>query len=71
MEGVQGELRQALTEQEYVDAERSVANAHYTGDWHIDAIWKALQNMGAGAGGALWPGGTRRAPVAARAGGVD
>ncbi len=38
-----GQLRQALTEQEYDDAERSVANAHYTGDWHIDAIWKALQ----------------------------
>ena len=44
---LQSELRQALTEQEYADAERSVTNAHYTGDWHIDAIWKALQGMGA------------------------
>jgi N12 class adenine-specific DNA methylase len=46
----QKELRSLISEEEYAAASHSTLNAHYTGDEHVDAIWKALQHLGAKAG---------------------
>lgn len=46
----QKELRSLISEEEYAAASHSTLNAHYTGDEHVDAIWEALQHLGAKAG---------------------
>lgn len=46
-EGLQTELKSLLSLEEYEDAQRSTTNAHYTGDNVVDAMWKAVQHLGA------------------------
>ncbi len=46
----QERLKSLISEEEYEQARRSTTNAHYTDDLYVDAIWKALQHLGARAG---------------------
>jgi N12 class adenine-specific DNA methylase len=43
----QTELRSLITPEEYESAQRSTTNAHYTGDDVVDAMWAAMQHLGA------------------------
>ena len=43
----QEKLKSLISEEEFEQARRSTTNAHYTDDVYVDAIWKALQHLGA------------------------
>jgi N12 class adenine-specific DNA methylase len=44
---LQEKLRSLISDEEYSDARRSTTNAHYTSDTVVDAIWRAVQRLGA------------------------
>jgi len=46
-QAVQDELKSLISDQEYAEAQRSTTNAHYTGDSIVDAMWAAVQHLGA------------------------
>ena len=70
------ELRELLSEEEYLAARRTVLNAHYTDPAYVREIWSAVQGLGFEGGRVLEPGcgaGTflGMAPVAVDAVGVE
>lgn len=47
---LQDRLRHLISEEEFENARRSTTNAHYTSDAVVDAMWAAMQHLGAQAG---------------------
>jgi N12 class adenine-specific DNA methylase/adenine-specific DNA methylase len=43
----QEELKSLISSDEYESAQRSTTNSHYTGDDVVDAMWRALEHLGA------------------------
>ena len=54
-ESEKAEIKELLTDEEYIDARESTLNAHYTSPEVIKGVWKILERLGFKGGKVLEP----------------